>query len=289
MQDSLHYSFEGQAARVRSTALLLGNYGTTRSNLSTDAKPALPKISDSDSKQANAQTTVANYVAYPRILEDPAYYNRLINGYSYAFWVDTNPSSGQIDLISSNSITPEKLVGIINTATDILAQYNVLDTTNTYLDGVNPIPLTGVSISTPGTFIRFGTVPNCGSQGVTAPVMVYRPRPASQRYNYDPDICLKIGSATLTGVTTTNTVQRAGAISVITGIAATAVTSGTIVINVNGVAKATLTFTTSTTAVGSGVFFTAATAGLWLNEGDIVTCTFTLTGGSLPVVTLSNS
>jgi hypothetical protein len=72
-------------------------------------------------------------------------------------------------------------------------------------------------------------------------------------------------------------------------IAATAVTSGTVTVAVNGTTIATMTFTSSVTAVGSGTFFTAATAGIFLNEGDVITCAFTLVGGSLPVVRLSNS
>jgi lysophospholipase L1-like esterase len=288
MNDAIHYSPEGVCARVRETARLLGNYGDAQSTLSTVIVPTLSAVSEIECKQAKIQTAVADYVAYPRILENPTYYNRLIKGDNNTSWTDTAQTF--LDLECLVGSTAEKFLGIVTPATDILAQYNVLDTTKTYQEGVNPISLSGSTVATSaGVVLRFSTVPGVASQGVNAPLMLYRPRPATQKYNYDPDINIKIGSATLTGVTITNTVARAGAISVITGIAATAVTSGTIVVNVNGVALATLTFTASVNAVGSGVFFTAATAGKWLNEGDIITCVFTLTGGSLPVVTLSNS
>jgi len=243
-----------------------------------------------------------DFAINPRICEDDSKYNLIIDGI-----VNGTVGSNFIQLGATigNGVLPASYIQSVveavatNAGFAVIAQYgvnavgNVMNTAsyppcNSNIEsGVYAFGAYAPTLASNGNLGNLAAgLPQAQNNNQT--VRIFVRRPPAQKNSYDPNISIALASTTLTGVSISQTVQRAGAIGVITATAATAVTSGTIDVAVNGVLKATMTFTSSVNGAGSGVFFTAATAGLWLSEGDIVTCTFTLIGGSLPVIRLSN-
>jgi hypothetical protein len=287
--DALHPQGEGYAAEMREVGILLGSYSNTNFPFINAPTPFVSPFPKMAGYQASSVSTTLDYLTCPRVLEDPTKYNLIADG----FWVAGAPGS-YMDFGSGTSAQAITYLGVPAT-TDIFMQYGVSGSIGTQGDNVDngnaAFLHSGMTKSAQGGAIRF--------QGFSAGyprlqytyqnVRIYRPRPAAQKNPLDPNIAIAIASTALTGVSVSQTVQRAGVIGVMSCIAATAVTSGTVTVAVNGTTIATMTFTSSVTAVGSGTFFTAATAGIFLNEGDVITCAFTLVGGSLPVVRLSNS
>lgn len=300
--DAVHPGPEGYAVVIREIALKLGDYGSNRwKTIYQNAKPLLANASIPEGANAVSANAASPYYVYPRVLEDASKFNLILNAVFVAGAAGSYMDLSSIDFVSYN--------GNIYLAClkdqDIICQYQVAATTGgsqgeAIDNGVAAWKWTNVGISESGGNIRltplgagYPLALNSMSNNVVNNVRVFRPRPTTQKNDYDPNIAVILGQATFAAGSLTQVVTRAGAIGAITAIAKTApTTGGTITIAVNGTTIATLTFANSaTSATGSGTFFTAGTRGIWLDEGDIVVATISagFVAGTNLKVALSNT
>lgn len=274
--DALHPSGEGYAAVLREIILAIGNYGNIRYPEIWFTKPLLPTAAIDAGTNATQINSTTDYLIYPRVVEDTAKYNLIVEGLSQQI----NP--GVAFIISDNTLTgvAKNWLNAIQT-NDIVIQYGVTSVTggnqnSAIVDGAAAWQWTGSGIFENGNNLNWTVIPTYPlAQNSFQPVRVYRKRPATQKNDASKNLGIVLSNANFATGTLTFTTQQAGLIGAIAATAVTGpTTGGTITIAVNGVTVATLTFANSgVTATGSGTFFTAGTRGLWINEGDIITAT----------------
>lgn len=297
MSDVLHPTGEGYAAEVRAIARLLGDFGDLDGGfVNKGCVPFIPTtFSKQQSRQATAISSANDYLYYPRVCEDTDKYNLIFEGS-----VVSAVPGGNLQ-IATLSGTPSGNYVAATAQNDIIVQYGVKDTAagsqgETTKDGVTAWKLTTRNAAEVGGNLYLTTSAMAGyprTSGLYNKVRIFRPRPATQKNAYDPNITIVMSAADFTAATLSHTVQRAGPIGVMAAVSATGPsTGGTIDIKKNGIVVATLTFTAlQTSATGTGTFFTVNTKGIWFDEGDLVQAVINagFVGGTFPKITLSNS
>lgn len=269
--DALHPIGEGYAAVVREICLATGEFGDTRyARHAARVKPMLPALPVASTTHAS-QVNASDYLVIPRICEDPAKYNLIVDGLYAA-----GAAGSYIDIAGNDGGVAKRLLGAV-AANDIVVQYGVTSGVagsqgESTEQGVTAWKLATLSAIAQGNSIRLISLPSGYPRGqkYPNPVRIYRPRPADQKYDADPRLALMLSKNDFSAAALELATQRAGAIGSISATAGTApTTGGTIAVAVNGAVVETLTFAANaTTATGGGSF-----AGLWLNEGDVVTAT----------------
>lgn len=273
MADALHPNGEAFAAEIREVALLLGDFGSNHyAKHNFKVAPLVPEMSQAAFLNASSSSATP-YLIDPRVCEDKSQYNLLLDGQ-----ISSGSAGSYISIAAMNGTQSNiALVGIFANL-DVIVQYGVTTTTSGPAGekieaGISAFGYTGLgtfefggntALSTPTGYPLTQKYPNA--------VRVFRPRPAGQKFDYDPDPNIAIFATTFTAGTLTQLVQRFSVISTITGVAGSApTTGGTVDLKINGTTFATLTWANSaTTPTYSGTFFTAGTRGLVFAEGDVL-------------------
>lgn len=294
--DALHPSNTGHLIRFCYIgAVISGNYNAASMLLSFSNRKAIVPAPYSelqcDRAYGISATDARKY--YPRILENPKYYNVLFDG-QYEGTAGTNITVSK----NINSIEAKNYVGIF-AANDVVLQYGVTATTGgtqgeQIEEGFAAWAISGGGKNESGNHFQWfglsGGYPLAGAAFL--PMKICRVRPTNQKNDYDPNIAIAMAAADFTMSTWTHVVQRAGAIGVITYESATGPGTGsTIDLKKNGTTFATITVANgATTGTLSGTFVGSNTKGIWLDEGDIVTAVVNagFVAGTFPKIRLSN-
>jgi hypothetical protein len=229
---------------------------------------------------------------YPRIVEDASKYNLILRGVRVA-----SAKGSYLDISTKEGVVASAYDNIIAT-NDICIQYGTLEYTSgsqgEYFDnGTVAFKLTSCNPTNFGNNIRILSMP-AGYPFITSisqEVAFYRPRPATQKNDQDLNFSKTFSNIDFSAQTINHAITNFCVVGVITGVSATApTTGGTVDLKRNGTTFATLTWANNVvTSVGSGSFFTNETRGIVFDEGDVLSIVVNsgVVGGSIPKITLS--
>lgn len=293
--DALHPSNTGYLIRFGYIgAVISGNYNAASMLLSiSNRKTIVAPYSELQSDRAYGISAADARKYYPRILENPKYYNVLFDG-QYEGTAGTNITVSK----NINSIEAKNYVGIF-AANDVVLQYGVTASAGggqgeQIEESFAAWAISGGGKNESGNHFQWfglsGGYPLAGAAFL--PMKICRVRPTNQKNDYDPNIAIAMAAADFAVSTWTHVVQRAGAIGVITYDSATGPSAGgTIDLKKNGTTFATITVANgATTGTISGTFVGSNTKGIWFDEGDIITAIVNVgfVGGTLPKIKLNN-
>lgn len=296
MSNALHPSDQGYCAIIREVGILLGEFGSIRDKLlHVGITPKRSDRSGYGEQRAIAISSTDPYLYYPRICENPKYYNLIFDG----LYLASSSSTHYMDLNSNNPDITAKYYNNALLDNDIIVQYNLDDTTSgaqneMTVDYVAAWKMTAHGCIEAGTSMRILYLPTSypRTQKYGMNVRIFRLRPSTQKNDYDPNFNVVLAQADFTLGTLTHTVQRFGVATTITATASTGpTTGGTIDVKKNGTTFATITFANNgTTGTISGTFATADTRGAYFDEGDIITAVINagFVGGSGLKIKISN-
>lgn len=244
------------------------------------------------SNRCNTRFGTSDYKSYPLIVNDPKYFNVLMVGAYGGTSIGTNTIINQ-----NGPIKPKDLVGIFATG-DIVCQMGVNATTDGpngehVIDGDTAWEVLAGKNESGDNLQFYGQQTNImRDQPINGRIVIARRRPSTQKHDYDPDFTEVLAQANFAAGTLSRVAQRFGVVSAISGVSATApTTGGTIDLKKNGTTFATLTWANNaTTATISGTFAGANTKGMYFNEGDFIEAVVNsgFVGGTYPKITLSN-
>ena len=294
MSDALHPNGEGGGAIVREVLKLLGDYEDIRfARHDQHSTPLLDEFSKYQSYNATNVSSTLDYLYYPRVCEDASKYNLILDGIFV-----TGTAGSFVDISGKNGIAANVYSEVVK-QNDIIVQYSTPDTTSgsqgeSIENGVVAWKYTGNTVFDQASNVRLLSCP-AGyphSQILPNTLRVYRPRPTTQKQDYDPNPVIVLSQSDFTAGTLSTVVQKFSVIGSIVGVSATAVTTGgTVDIKKNGTTIATLTWANAATVpTYSGTFFTTNTRGAYFDEGDILEAVINagFVDGTYPKITLSN-
>lgn len=293
--DALHPSNYGYLVRFSYIAAVIDNNDTFLSKLITynNYKSFYQPYSELQCDRAYGISSTDARKYYPRICENPKYYNLIFDG-SYEGTAGTNIVISK----NVNGIEAAKYINCVQSG-DIVVQYGVSSSSGgsqgeQIEDSCAAWAISGGGKNEAGNHIQWYSL--SGGYPLTSPVgypvRIYRIRASTQKNDYDPNFGVVLSQSDFTAGTLLHTIQRFGVCAVITGVSTTAPTmGGTIDLNKNGTTFATLTWANNaTTATISGTFVGANTKGMWFDEGDILNAVINagFVGGTYFKITLTN-